>query len=329
MADKKVVDSKHLVVDEAELHLRPQKLVDFIGQDDVKEQLSILLEAAKGRGDPLEHILFYGPPGLGKTTLSSLLAKEMNVNIRITSGPALERAGDLASILTSLETGDILFIDEVHRLNKTVEETLYPAMEDFCLDMIVGKGPAARTLRLDLNKFTIVAATTRIGMLSSPMRDRFGFIQKLNFYTPLNLEIIVKRSAKILDVAINEKGAKEIAKRSRGTPRIANRILRRVRDFSQVRGDGMIDDTIADAALDMMAIDNFGLTKDDRYFLKAIAEKHNGGPVGVETLAATISEDIGTIEEVYEPYLMQIGMLKRTPRGRMITQRTKKLLKLK
>jgi len=325
---KKNAGLNHLETDENELHLRPQRLADFIGQDSLKEQLKILIEAAKGRGDPLEHILFYGPPGLGKTTLSNLLAKEMNVNIRITSGPALERAGDLASILTSLETGDILFIDEVHRLNKVVEETLYPAMEDFCLDMVLGKGPSAKTLRLELNRFTIVAATTRIGMLSSPMRDRFGFIQKLGFYSPENLEKIIKRSAKILNVPINEKGAKEIAKRSRGTPRIANRILRRVRDFSQVRGSGVIDNTIADAALDMMAIDDLGLTKADRCFLTAIAKKHNGGPVGIETLAATISEDIGTIEEVYEPYLMQIGMLKRTPRGRVLTQKANKFLKI-
>lgn len=301
--------------------LRPQRLADFVGQTDLKKQLSIIVKAAKKRNEPIDHLLFYGPPGLGKTTLANLIAKEAGVGIRTTSGPALERAGDLASILTSLETGDIFFIDEVHRLNKVVEETLYPAMEDFRLDVVLGKGPAARTLRLELNRFTVVAATTRIGLLSSPMRDRFGFVHRLDFYQPAELERIVCRSAKILGVKIERQAAVEIARRARGTPRIANRFLRRVRDYAQVKANGQISLTVAKAALDMLAVDEHGLTQADRQLLTALAQKHHGGPVGIETLAATINEDIGTIQEVYEPFLLQAGFLKRTPRGRMLTSR--------
>lgn len=304
-----------------DLSLRPEKLDDFIGQPALKRQMRIFINAAKKRKEPLEHILLYGPPGLGKTTLSMLLAKEMGVNIKITSGPALERSGDLASILTSLEKGDIFFIDEIHRLNKAVEETLYPAMEDFSLDVILGRGPAARTLRLDLNHFTLVAATTRIGLLSSPMRDRFGFVQKLNFYDNDNLLKIISRSAKILKTEIDGAGAKEIARRSRGTPRIANRILRRVRDFAQVRAQGIISKPIAKQALLMMDVDKYGLTNADRQLLEVLLKKYDGGPIGIKTLSAAINEDQRTIEEVYEPYLLQIGFLKRTPRGRMITRK--------
>lgn len=314
--------------DENQETLRPKNLKEFIGQKELKSRLKIFIEAAKKRKDPLEHIIFYGPPGLGKTTLANLLASEMGVNIKITSGPALERSGDLASILTSLNTGDILFIDEVHRLRKVVEETLYPAMEDFCLDVVIGKGPAAKTLRLDLDRFTVVAATTRIGLLSSPMRDRFGFIQRINFYTDQSLEEIVRRSARILEIEIDDYGCQEIACRSRGTPRIANRILRRVRDFAQVRAEGKINQKVAEEALQMMAVDDLGLTQADRRFLKAIAEKHRGGPVGLETMAATISEDTDTIESVYEPYLLQIGFLRRTPRGRVLTRKAFQFLKI-
>lgn len=317
---KDTVDPNDQVGEEkVEQTLRPQRLKEFIGQPELKKQLSIFIDAAKKRNSPMEHLLFYGPPGLGKTTLACLLAKEMDVNIRVTSGPALERAGDLASILTSLEKGDIFFIDEIHRLNKVVEETLYPAMEDFCLDMVLGKGPAARTLRLDLNHFTIVGATTRIGLLSSPMRDRFGFVQRINFYNSKDLEKIIIRSAEILGVEIEEKAGEEIAKRSRGTPRVANRLLRRVRDFAEVQAGGKITFPVAIEALKLLEVDDWGLTDSDRLILRCLAEKHNGGPIGIETLAALVSEDIGTIEDVYEPYLMQIGFLKRTPRGRMLT----------
>lgn len=312
--------------EKAEQTLRPQRLKEFIGQPELKKQLEVFLSAAIKRKQPMEHLLFYGPPGLGKTTLACLLAKEMGVSIRVTSGPALERAGDLASILTSLEEGDIFFIDEVHRLNKVVEETLYPAMEDFRLDVVLGKGPAARTLRLELNHFTVVAATTRIGLLSSPMRDRFGFTQRINFYNLNDLEKIIARSAKILGIEIDVDGAKEIAKRSRGTPRVANRILCRVRDFAQVRADGKISLAVAREALKLLDVDEWGLTDADRLILRCLAEKFSGGPIGIETLAASVSEDIGTIEEVYEPYLMQIGFLKRTPRGRMLTETAYKAL---
>lgn len=312
--------------EKTEITLRPQRLVQFIGQPELKKQLAIFIEAAKKRKQPLEHLLLYGPPGLGKTTLSILLAKEMGVNIKITSGPALERAGDLASILTSLEEGDIFFIDEVHRLHKTVEETLYPAMEDFRLDMVVGKGPAARTLRMDLNRFTVVAATTRIGLLSSPMRDRFGFVHRLDFYRQGDLEEIITRSAGILGIEIAEEGAKEIARRSRGTPRIANRLLRRVRDYAEVEGEGKITLSMAKEALELLSVDAWGLTEADRLIITVIAEKHQGGPIGIETLAACVSEDTGTIEDVYEPYLMQIGFLKRTSRGRMLTENAFKAL---
>ena len=311
-----------------ETTLRPQKLTDFIGQSDLKKQLRIILSAAQKRKECLDHLLFYGPSGLGKTTLSNLLAKEMGVNIKITSGPAIQRTGDLASIMTSLEKGGIFFIDEVHRLNKAVEETLYPAMEDFRLDVVLGKGPAARTLRLKLNRFTIIAATTRIGLLSSPMRNRFGFVHRLNFYNKEELKKIVIRSAGILGVKTEEDAALEIAKRARGTPRIANRFLRRVRDFAEVEADGIITLEVAKSALEMLAIDSKGLTKADRQLLKALAEKHNGGPVGIETLAASIDEDIGTVEDVYEPFLLQIGFLKRTPRGRMLTPRAFEFLNI-
>lgn len=306
--------------EKVEVNLRPQRLKEFIGQPELKKQLQIFIDAAKKRGEPMEHLLFYGPPGLGKTTLAYLLAKEMGVNIRITSGPALERAGDLASILTSLEKGDIFFIDEIHRLNKVVEETLYPAMEDFRLDMVLGKGPAARILRLELNRFTIIGATTRIGLLSAPMRNRFDFVQRINFYKEDDLKQIIVHSAEILGIEIEEEAAWEIAKRSRGTPRVANRLLRRVRDFAEVEAGGKITMLVAKDALKLLEVDNWGLTDADRLILKCLAEKYGGGPIGIETLAASVSEDIGTIEDVYEPYLMQIGFLKRTPRGRMLTE---------
>ena len=329
--DKKTVDINPKAQkneENVEVTLRPQKLTDFIGQSDLKKQLKIILNAAQKRKESLDHLLFYGPSGLGKTTLSNLLAKEMGVDIKVTSGPAIQRTGDLASILTSLEKGDIFFIDEVHRLNKAVEETLYPAMEDFRLDVVLGKGPAARILRLKLNRFTVIAATTRIGLLSSPMRNRFGFIHRLNFYNKGELKDIVIRSAGILGVEIKENAALEIARRARGTPRIANRFLRRVRDFAEVEADGIITLEVAKSALKMLAVDNKGLTKADRQLLKALAEKHSGGPVGIETLAATINEDVGTVEEVYEPFLMQIGFLKRTSRGRMLTPRTFEFLNI-
>lgn len=304
---------------DTETSLRPRVLEDYIGQDKVKENLKIFIDAAKQRGEPLDHTLLYGPPGLGKTTLSNIIANEMNANIRITSGPAIEKPGDLAALLTNLAPGDVLFIDEIHRLNRSVEEILYPALEDFSLDIIIGKGPSARSIRLDLPKFTLIGATTKAGSLSSPLRDRFGIIHRLELYNVEQLQTIVKRSASILKIEITDKGAREIASRSRGTPRIANRLLKRVRDFAQVQNNGVVTDEVADRALSNLEIDKLGLDNIDRRMLDTIIKKFAGGPVGVETLAASIGEDIDTIEDVYEPYLMQIGFLNRTPRGRTAT----------
>ena len=296
--------------------LRPKQMSDYIGQDKVKENLSVYIQAARGRGEALDHVLLYGPPGLGKTTLAGIIANEMGVNIRITSGPAIEKQGDLAALLTNLQEGDVLFIDEIHRLNRSVEEVLYPAMEDRALDIIIGKGPSARSIRLDLPNFTLVGATTRAGQLSAPLRDRFGVIMRLELYTPQELAIIVKRSASILGIDIDDEGAAQIAARSRGTPRIANRLLKRSRDFAEVKYNGVITREAAADALSRMEVDELGLDATDRRLLTAMIKNYNGGPVGLETMAAGFGEEAVTIEDVYEPYLMQIGFLSRTPRGR-------------
>ena len=304
---------------EAEVTLRPQTLVEYIGQDKVKENLAVYIEAAKRRGDPLDHVLLYGPPGLGKTTLSSIIAHEMGVNLRVTTGPAIEKAGDLAAILTNLQPNDVLFIDEIHRLNRQVEEILYPALEDHAIDIIMGKGPSARSLRVDLNPFTLVGATTRAGQLSSPLRDRFGVILRLELYTTEQLTDIVRRSAMLLKIPCSIDGAMEIAGRARGTPRIANRLLKRVRDFADVMGDGEITQEIAHMALDRLEIDELGLDSNDRRMLEMIIKGYSGGPVGLETLASALGEETVTLEDVCEPYLMQLGFLARTPRGRCAT----------
>jgi Holliday junction DNA helicase RuvB len=305
--------------DEGEGSLRPKSLVEYIGQEKVKGNLSIFIQAAKMRGEPLDHVLLHGPPGLGKTTLSGIIANEMGVNIRITSGPAIEKPGDLAALLTNLQENDILFVDEIHRLNRSVEEILYPAMEDYAIDIIIGKGPSANSIRLDLPKFTLIGATTRAGQLSAPLRDRFGVTLRLELYTPEELALIVTRSAGILDVPIEQEGALEIARRSRGTPRIANRMLRRVRDFAQVTAGGVVTQGVADKALQALEIDELGLDNVDRRMLVSIITNYGGGPVGLDTLAATINEESVTLEDVYEPYLMQLGFLTRTPRGRCVT----------
>lgn len=320
--EDRIVTSRTLGEDtEVEYSLRPKALTEYIGQNKVKENLSVYIEAAKARKEPLDHVLLYGPPGLGKTTLAGIIANEMGVSIRVTSGPAIEKAGDLAAILTSLSHSDILFIDEIHRLSRSVEEILYPAMEDFSLDIILGKGPGAHSVRLDLPKFTLIGATTRTGLLTAPLRDRFGVISRLELYTPEELSEIIVRSASILGTEIDKSGAVEIARRSRGTPRIANRMLKRVRDFAEVKSDGRITAEIADEALSRMEVDKLGLDMIDRKMMMFIIENFGGGPVGLDTLAASIGEDSNTIEDVYEPYLLQLGFLNRTPRGRMATVR--------
>ena len=321
VGDERLLDPELMEEErEYDLTLRPRWISEFVGQDRIREHMEIFIAAARERAEPLDHVILSGPPGLGKTTLAGIIANEMEVACRQTSGPALERAGDLASILTNLEPGDVLFIDEIHRLNRVVEEVLYPAMEDFKLDIIVGKGPAARSIRLDLPPFTLVGATTRAGLLTSPLRDRFGVHSRLDYYNRDEIKAIIQRSSRILEVAVDEDGARELARRSRGTPRIANRLLRRVRDYAQVRADGIIDYDVACEALALFEVDGMGLDKVDKMILATIIEKFGGGPVGVNTLAVSVGEEIDTIEEVYEPYLLQIGFLQRTPRGRVATE---------
>jgi len=303
-----------------EPNLRPQMLEDYIGQEKIKANLKVYMDAAKARGEALDHVLFYGPPGLGKTTLSGIIANEMGVHMKVTSGPAIEKPGEMAAILNNLQEGDVLFVDEIHRLNRQVEEVLYPAMEDFAIDIMLGKESSARSIRLDLPHFTLVGATTRAGLLTAPLRDRFGVVQKLEFYTPKELTVIVQRSAKVLGVEIEQEGAAEIARRSRGTPRLANRLLKRVRDFAQVKYNGVITKEVSDFALDILDVDKVGLDHNDRSILLTIIEKFDGGPVGLDTLAAALGEDAGTLEDVYEPYLLMNGFLNRTPRGRVATR---------
>ena len=317
--EDRIITGDEQEIDTWQYSLRPRKLVEYIGQDKVKENLDIFIKAALSRREALDHVLLYGPPGLGKTTLAAIIANELGVNLRITSGPAIERSGDLAALLTNLGENDVLFIDEIHRLSRNVEEVLYSAMEDFALDIIIGKGPSARSIRLDIAPFTLVGATTKAGALAAPLRDRFGVVSRLEYYQPDSLVHIIKRAAEILEIHIEERGAWEIAKRSRGTPRIANRLLKRVRDFAQISGDGIITDELADKALQRLEVDKLGLDNTDRSMLLTIINKFDGGPVGLDTLAAAISEETDTIEDVYEPFLIQRGLIKRTPRGRALT----------
>lgn len=320
MEEERIVNSEFRRDDFDEFSLRPRSISEYIGQTKVKENLLVFIQAAKERGEPLDHVLLYGPPGLGKTTLAGVIASELGVNIKITSGPAIEKAGDLAAILTNLGQSDVLFIDEIHRLNRSVEEILYPAMEDYALDIIIGKGPSARSIRLDLPRFTLIGATTRAGLLTAPLRDRFGIINRLDMYTHSELDTIVKRSASILGIEIDDQGSVEIAKRSRGTPRIANRLLKRIRDFAQIKSDGRISLEVARYGLEALEIDELGLDNTDRVVLETIISKFEGGPVGLDTLAASTGEESNTIEDVYEPYLLQLGFIQKTPRGRKATR---------